>query len=117
MEHINILILFILFTIFIGLVVYYSVIYFTTPEEDLENPEKSKPNYKLAYFLSFLSIVIVFYLFRQYNLKNLVKDTEERIKNIELSIQRRLEKNSNIDVSFDTGRLEELKEYLKGISS
>ena len=115
MEPINKFILFIFFTIFIALVVYYSVIYFTTPEEDLENPEKSKPNYKLAYFLSFLSIVIVFYLFRQYNLKNSVKDTEERIKNLELSIERRLEKNSNSDVSFETGQLEELKEHLKGI--
>ena len=45
------------------MVVYYNVIYLTTPEEDLKNPEKSKPNYKLAYFISFLFFIAIFFLF------------------------------------------------------
>ena len=99
------IILFIFFTIFIGLIVYYSVIYFTTPEEDLENPEKSEPNYILAYSLSFLSIVIVFYLFRQYNIKN----NNERVNNLKETIRRRLEKNPNSNISLEMNLIRELE--------
>ena len=105
MEPINKLILFIFFTIFIGLVVYYSVIYFTTPEEDLENSEKLEPNYILAYSLSFLSMVITLYLVRQYNIKN----NNERINNLKETIRRRKAKNPNSDISFEMNLIEQLK--------
>ena len=48
----------------IGIIIYNIIIYITY-NEDPEDPEKSGPNYKLAYFLAFLSFLstVLIYLY------------------------------------------------------